>query len=155
MKEQGNLLLAIVLSLLILLGFQYFFEAPKMEKEVERKKHIEQTESLINNNSDNLEDDITGYLDLENALNKDERIKIDSPKLQGSISLKGLKFDDLTFKSYKETLDDDSKLVTLFKPSSTKGGYFSNFGWIKVSSDENFNLPNDQTIWTTNSKKNN
>ena len=153
MKEQGNLLLAIVLSLLILLGFQYFFKAPKMEKEVERKKHIEQTESLINKNSDNLEDDITGYLDLENALNKDERIKIDSPKLQGSISLKGLKFDDLTFKNYKETLDDDSKLITLFKPSSTKGGYFSNFGWIKVSSDENFNLPNDQTIWTTNSKK--
>jgi len=153
MKEQGNLLLAIVLSLLILLGFQYFFEAPKMEKEVEKKKHIEQTESLINNNSDNLEDDITGYLDLENALNKDERIKIDSPKLQGSISLKGLKFDDLTFKNYKETLNDDSKLITLFKPSSTKGGYFSNFGWIKVSSDENFNLPNDQTIWTTNSKK--
>ena len=76
MKEQGNLLLAIVLSLLILLGFQYFFKAPKMEKEVERKKHIEQTESLINKNSDNLEDDITGYLDLENALNKDERIKI-------------------------------------------------------------------------------
>ena len=38
MKEQGNLLLAIVLSLLILLGFQYFFEAPKMKKEVERKK---------------------------------------------------------------------------------------------------------------------
>ena len=153
MKEQGNLLLAIVLSLLILLGFQYFFEAPKMEKEAERKKHIEQTESLINNNSDNLEDDITGYLDLENALNKDERIEINSPKLQGSMSLKGLKFDDLTFKNYKETLNDDSKLITLFKPSSTKGGYFSNFGWIKVSSDENFNLPNDQTIWTANSKK--
>ena len=38
MKEQGNLLLAIVLSLLILLGFQYFFEAPKMKKETERAK---------------------------------------------------------------------------------------------------------------------
>ena len=119
LKDQGNLLLAIVLSLLILLGFQYFFEAPKMKKEVERKKHIEQTESLINNSSDNLEDDITGYLDLENALNKDERIKIDSPKLQGSISLKGLKIDDLTFKDYKDTLNADEKLVTLFKPSSS------------------------------------
>jgi len=47
MKEQGNLLLAIVLSLLILLGFQYFFEAPKMKKEAERKKHLEQTEDLM------------------------------------------------------------------------------------------------------------
>ena len=49
MKEQGNLLLAIVLSLLILLGFQYFFESPIMKKESEKKKHIEQTENLVNN----------------------------------------------------------------------------------------------------------
>ena len=153
MKEQGNLLLAIVLSLLILLGFQYFFESPKIEKEVEKKKQLKQTEDSLKNNLANLEDEVVGYLELDDALNKDERIKIDAPRLQGSISLKGLKIDDLTFKDYKETLDEDDKLVTLFKPSSTKGGYFSNFGWIKASSDENFDLPNDQTVWSTNSKK--
>ena len=153
MKEQGNLLLAIVLSLLILLGFQYFFESPKIEKEVEKKKQLKQTEDSLKNNLANLEDEVVGYLELDDALNKDERIKIDAPRLQGSISLKGLKIDDLTFKDYKETLDEDDKLVTLFKPGSTKGGYFSNFGWIKASSDENFDLPNDQTVWSTNSKK--
>ena len=153
MKEQGNLLLAIVLSLLILLGFQYFFESPKMEKEVEKKKQLKQTEDSLKNNLANLEDEVFGYLELDDALNKDERIKIDAPRLQGSISLKGLKIDDLTFKDYKETLNEDDKLVTLFKPGSTKGGYFSNFGWIKASSDENFDLPNDQTVWSTNSKK--
>ena len=153
MKEQGNLLLAIVLSLLILLGFQYFFESPKIEKEVEKKKQLKQTEDSLKNNLANLEDEVVGYLELDDALNKDERIKIDAPRLQGSISLKGLKIDDLTFKDYKETLNEDDKLVTLFKPSSTKGGYFSNFGWIKASSDENFDVPNDQTVWSTNSKK--
>ena len=153
MKEQGNLLLAIVLSLLILLGFQYFFESPKMEKEVGKKKQLKQTEDSLKNNAANLEDEVVGYLELDDALNKDERIKIDAPRLQGSISLKGLKIDDLTFKDYKETLNEDDKLVTLFKPSSTKGGYFSNFGWIKASSDENFDVPNDQTVWSTNSKK--
>ena len=153
MKEQGNLLLAIVLSLLILLGFQYFFESPKIEKEVEKKKQLKQTEDSLKNNLANLEDEVVGYLELDDALNKDERIKIDAPRLQGSISLKGLKIDDLTFKDYKKTLNEDDKLVTLFKPSSTKGGYFSNFGWIKASSDENFDLPNDQTVWSTNSKK--
>ena len=96
MKDQGNLLLAIVLSLLILLGFQYFFESPKIKKETERKKNLEQTENLIKNNFDNLENDITGYLELDDALGKDQRIKIDSEKLQGSISLYGLKIDDLT-----------------------------------------------------------
>ena len=153
MKEQGNLLLAIVLSLLILLGFQYFFETPEIKKEVEKKENLEQVENFKNNNSIGIEDNISGYLELGDALNKDERIKIDSLRLQGSISLKGLKIDDLTFKDYKNTLNADDKLVTLFKPSSTKGGYFSNFGWIKASSDENFDLPNDQTIWKTNSKK--
>ena len=153
MKEQGNLLLAIVLSLLILLGFQYFFESPKMEKEVGKKKQLKQTEDSLKNNLANLEDEVVGYLELDDALNKNERIKIDAPRLQGSISLKGIKIDDLTFKDYKETLDEDDKLVTLFKPGSTKGGYFSNFGWIKASSDENFDLPNDQTVWSTNSKK--
>ena len=124
-----------------------------MEKEVEKKKQLKQTEDSLKNNLANLEDEVVGYLELDDALNKDERIKIDAPRLQGSISLKGLKIDDLTFKDYKETLDEDDKLVTLFKPGSTKGGYFSNFGWIKASSDENFDLPNDQTVWSTNSKK--
>ncbi len=153
MKEQVNLILAIALSLLILLGFQYFFSDPQIKKEVERKKHLEQTEDYLKNNSANLENEVNGYLELDDALNKDERIKIDSPRLKGSISLKGLKIDDLTFKDYKETLDKEAKLITLFKPGSTKGAYFSNFGWIKASSDKTFDLPNDQTIWTTNSKK--
>ena len=152
MNEQGNLLLAIVLSLLILLGFQYFFEKPELKKEAERKSSSEQKEDLIKNSVDS-EDNITGYLKLEDALDKDKRIKIDSSRLQGSISLKGLKIDDLTFKDYKDSLNKEDKLVTLFKPTTTQGGYFSNFGWAKISKDEDFDLPDDQTIWNTNSKK--
>ena len=109
MNGQGNLLLAIVLSLLILLGFQYFFEAPEMKKEAE-KKNLEQVENFKNNNSTSIEDNISGYLELDDALNKDERIKIDTLRLQGSISLKGLKIDDLTFKDYKDTLNTDDNL---------------------------------------------
>ncbi|PPR34938.1 MAG: Membrane protein insertase YidC [Alphaproteobacteria bacterium MarineAlpha6_Bin4] len=153
MNEQGNLLLAIVLSLLILLGFNIFFEAPKMKKEAETKKQIEQTDNLIKNNADSSENNITGYLELNDALSKDKRIKIDSPRLQGSINLKGLKIDDLTFKNYKKTLDKDSELVILFKPTTTEGGYFSNFGWIKTSKDDDFDLPDEETIWKANSKK--
>ena len=152
MNEQGNLLLAIVLSLLILLGFQYFFEKPELKKEAERKSSSEQKEDLIKNSVDS-EDNITGYLKLEDALDKDKRIKIDSSRLQGSISLKGLKNHDLTFKDYKDSLNKEDKLVTLFKPTTTQGGYFSNFGWAKISKDEDFDLPDDQTIWNTNSKK--
>tara|TARA_Y100000590_G_scaffold469895_1_gene660478 strand:+ start:1415 stop:3130 length:1716 start_codon:yes stop_codon:yes gene_type:complete len=151
MKEQGNLILAIILSLLILLGFQYFFESPRMKKEMQKKEQLK-TKNEFNNESNNLSISSNEYLELDEALTKDERIKINAPRLKGSISLKGLKIDDLTFKDYQIELDKNSELVTLFKPGSTKGGYFSNFGWIKSSKDENFDLPNDQTIWTSNSK---
>ena len=151
MKEQGNLILAIILSLLILLGFQYFFESPRMKKEMQKKEQLK-TKNEFNNESNNLSISSNEYLELDEALTKNERIKIDAPRLKGSISLKGLKIDDLTFKDYQIELDKNSELVTLFKPGSTKGGYFSNFGWIKSSKDENFDLPNDQTIWTSNSK---
>ena len=70
MKEQGNLIIAIVLSLLILLGFQYFFEAPKMKKEVERKEFLKKTEETFKENSFNSSEEISGYLDLNEALNK-------------------------------------------------------------------------------------
>ena len=134
MKEQGNLILAIILSLLILLGFQYFFESPRMKKEMQKKEQLK-TKNEFNNESNNLSISSNEYLELDEALTKDERIKIDAPRLKGSISLKGLKIDDLTFKDYQIELDKNSELVTLFKPGSTKGGYFSNFGWIKSSKD--------------------
>ena len=132
MREQGNLLLAILLSLLILLGFQYFYEVPNTKKEIENKQYEEKIENSFNENE---------------ALEKNKRVKIEAPRLIGSISLQGLKIDDLTLKDYKESMDKNSNSVTLFKPSQTKGAYFSNFGWIKSSSNQLIELPNDQTIW--------
>ena len=148
MREQGNLLLAILLSLLILLGFQYFYEVPNAKKEIENKQYEEKIENSFNeNNSNILEDETESYLSINEALEKNKRVKIEAPRLIGSISLQGLKIDDLTLKDYKESMDKNSNSVTLFKPSQTKGAYFSNFGWIKSSSNQLIELPNDQTIW--------
>ena len=99
------------------------------------------------NNSNILEDETESYLSINEALEKNKRVKIEAPRLIGSISLQGLKIDDLTLKDYKESMDKNSNSVTLFKPSQTKGAYFSNFGWIKSSSNQLIELPNDQTIW--------
>ena len=55
MNEQGKLLLAIFLSLLIILGFQYLFEAPKMKEAAEKQKVSESDSFAPQNNLDNLE----------------------------------------------------------------------------------------------------
>ena len=40
MSDQKNMLIAIAISLAILLGFQFFYEFPKLEKERERQAQI-------------------------------------------------------------------------------------------------------------------
>ena len=153
MKNQGNLLLAILLSLIILLGFQYFIETPKMKQQAERQKTIENTEEpstqpgIITSDEDTNEE----YLELNQALQQNERLKIETTRLSGSISLKGLKIDNLILKDYKEKQTEDSELVTIFKPSNTKGGYYSNFSWIN-SKNQITELPNDQTVWKSDKK---
>jgi YidC/Oxa1 family membrane protein insertase len=48
MSDQKNMLIAIGLSLAILLGFQFFYEFPKMEKERERQAEIAAQEAVDN-----------------------------------------------------------------------------------------------------------
>ena len=61
MNEQGKLLLAIFLSLLIILGFLYLFEAPKMKEAAEKQKVSESDSFAPQNNLDNLENNKKEY----------------------------------------------------------------------------------------------
>jgi YidC/Oxa1 family membrane protein insertase len=71
------------------------------------------------------------------------RISIDTPKLSGSINLRGAQIDDLVMTAYKETIKKDSPAVRLFAPSGSKNAFFSGFGWI----GDGVQMPNAQTVW--------
>jgi YidC/Oxa1 family membrane protein insertase len=73
------------------------------------------------------------------------RVPIDTPSLQGSISLKGARVDDLFLKRYRETLDDRSPMVELFRPDGTLKAYFAEFGWQGANLP---GLPDANTVWT-------
>lgn len=73
------------------------------------------------------------------------RVKIRTDKLNGSINLQGAKFDDLSLNEYKETINPDSKNVTLLAPANSRERFFADFGW--VSSDQGLELPSANTIW--------
>ncbi len=75
------------------------------------------------------------------------RVRIETERLSGSISLAGGRFDDLSLKTYKETLDPDSDNVTLLKPVGEIEAYYALFGWahgVNQSADE---VPDATTIW--------
>ncbi len=57
------------------------------------------------------------------------RLRIDTPKLTGTVNLRGARIDDLLLKTYAETIKSDSPRVRLFSPSGTKDAYFAQFGW--------------------------
>ena len=80
----------------------------------------------------------------------DERIKIETKSLHGSINLKGAKFDDLTLAKYFKNPDKKDE-VTLFSPIESKERYFADFGF--ASSDSNVETPKPDTIWQANNKK--
>ena len=70
------------------------------------------------------------------------RVAIDTPMLDGSIALKGARFDDLRLKKYRETTDPKSPEIVLLAPKSTDYPYYAEFGWIGGA------VPGDQTLWT-------
>ena len=71
---------------------------------------------------------------------------IDTPKLKGSISLKGGDIDDVSFKAYRETVDPTSPNIVLFSPDRTPDAYFARFFWLAAPGTK-IDLPSSSTVW--------
>ena len=74
------------------------------------------------------------------------RVTIDSPRLLGSINLKGGRVDDLLLKDYRTEIDPESQPVLILSPQGTAEAYFAEFGWV----GNGISLPGPDTIWTAN-----
>ena len=75
------------------------------------------------------------------------RVAIDTPQLTGSISLIGGRIDDLSLKSYNETLDPSSGLVRLLSPTGTDGAYYALHGWAAGAGVDPGAVPDAFTEW--------
>lgn len=150
MKEElKNLYIAIMLSVLVIFGVNYFFPTAKTstENEVVVTPEVESTETLVPN--ENLTEE--KILSVEEVLANQENITIKNTDLNGSIRVKGVRFDNLSLTKYKQTLEENSSDVELLFPSQTQTPYFAEFGWL--SADKNIKLPNSETLWTVNGEK--
>jgi YidC/Oxa1 family membrane protein insertase len=86
---------------------------------------------------------------LATVLRENPRVLIDTPRLKGSINLKGGRIDDLTLSDHTVDMSKNSKPVRLFAPSGTEDAYFSRFGW----AGQGVAVPDDNTVWTTDGSK--
>ena len=169
MSDQKNMLIAIAISLAILLGFQFFYEFPKLEKERERQAQIAaQDKSQLPTPSSQANDatvqapggsvsapgvksEVLTAQKRAEALKSAPRVGIESPTLVGSISLVGARLDDLVLKQYGQTVEVNSERIHLLHPSGAPESYFAEFGW--VGGSDSPNLPGPTTIWSSDGKQ--
>jgi YidC/Oxa1 family membrane protein insertase len=169
MTDNRNMILAIVLSVLILIGFQYGYEliypkpqqppVPAQQEAVETPPAPQQAAPA------------DGAVPMpgpapappaatatppspiapspaatrKSVLSQSQRIPINTPRLHGSIALTGGRLDDLTLASYHETIDPASPEIVLFSPPATPDAHFVQVGWVgALGAGE---LPDGNTVW--------
>ena len=161
--DQKNLLLAIVISVVILIGFQFLFEkirppvpppAPKPAPSAQNSAPGPTAPAAPGTNTppgavpNTAAANVKAPETREQALARDPRIKIATPRLNGSINLQGGRIDDLTLATYHETVDPKSPEVVLLSPSGTADPYFAEFGWVPANAGDQVKLPGPDTRWT-------
>ena len=141
--DSKNTIAAIALSSAVIVLWALFFvpEKSTVDQNIVEKEKIEQSGDAPSLEQKETQITISRY----DALKESERIQFENDNIIGSISLKGASIDDLTFKNYKVTLDNEQR-VTLLGPRNIKEGYLIDSGF--VTSDKNVDVPNSDTIWS-------
>ncbi|QPC43593.1 membrane protein insertase YidC [Kaustia mangrovi] len=81
------------------------------------------------------------------ALAASPRIAIETPRVDGSINLKGARLDDLHLRDYHVTVDPESPTITLLSPSGGPGAYYTEHGWA-AGGGAQLKLPTKDTVWS-------
>ncbi len=163
MNDQKNTLLAIVLSALVLIGWQIFYGMPQMEKQKQQQQQQAQPPTVAppagttqpqappapggTPQAGGQPSALPGQtLTREAALAASPRVRIETPSLSGSISLRGARIDDLSLVKYRETVDPSSPAVVLLSPSGSPHPFYAELGWAPPGG-ASLKLPGVDTLW--------
>ena len=140
MTDNRNMVLAIALSILILMGWSFLSErffptAAPQTQQVENGKVKPAPRADVPTPA--------VLRDRAQVLSEDRRVRIDTPTLSGSINLKAARFDDLLLKEQRTTIARDAEPVRLLSPAGAKGGYFAQYGW----TGQGVAVPGPDTVW--------
>ena len=141
--DSKNVIAAIALSSAVIVLYSLFFIP---EQSTTKKNLIEKNKIEQNTDTPSLDEKETlVQISRDDALKESERIQFENQSIVGTISLKGAIIDDLTFKDYKVSLENEEK-ISLLNPRNFKDGYFIESGF--VTSDKNIDIPNSDSIWS-------
>jgi YidC/Oxa1 family membrane protein insertase len=161
MPEQRNLILAIVLSVTIILAFQYFYELPRI-KDSQRQQPApsEQVTADQAAPADGGTPVVPGTVTpgvsapppgqtLEQRLGGSARVTIRTDLVHGSFALTGGRIDDIVLSDYQVSTRPGAPDVRLLNPPGAPDTYFAEFGW--VPGDQSVAVPGPDTVWQASS----
>ena len=175
-SDQKNMFLAIGLSLLVILGWQYFIGGPQLERQREEAKLRQQQQQ-----QQPAQQSAPGTIPEPGAVSQpgatpqpggtvtpgvpgqpavagqtytraavlaaSPRVAIETPTIQGSVSLRGGRLDDVSLIKYRETVDPKSPAIVLLAPSGSPHPFYAQFGWSNATGSK-AKIPDDNTLWT-------
>ena len=143
MNDNRNLILAIVLSAIVLIGWSFFFPTSGPETTVVEDAEVE---AVAVPEADPGPDAPAELRELGTVLAEGDRVAIETPHLAGSLNLTGARIDDLVLTQHSQDMREDSPPVRLFTPSGVENSYFAQFGW----AGEGIETPGTDAVWTAN-----
>ena len=153
MTDNKNMILAIVLSALVLIGWTVLSDrllpptAPPAAKVENGKADNGATPAV--QPGDIAADRPQALKSRAAVLAASPRVRIDTPSLQGSINLQGARIDDLVLLRQRQTIAKDSPPVRLLSPAGAPGANFAGFGW----TGQGIAVPGPDTLWATSGSK--
>ena len=173
MTDSKNTILAIVLSAIVLIVWQYFFAIPQ---EKARQEQLAQQQTQAQKTNPPAQGQVPGQtpaaapvpgaagappavpgaapaavpgtpVTRDAAIAASPRVKIATESLQGSIALKGGRIDDLALVKFRETVDPKSPPIVLLSPSGAPEPFYAEFGWTNAAG-ATLAVPTADTVWT-------
>jgi YidC/Oxa1 family membrane protein insertase len=155
-SDNKNLYLAIALSILVIIGWNFFYGAPQLEKARQAQSHQTQTvppqateqgtPPAVAPSGTPGKAPAPQPAAAPDTSQPAPRVKLDTASLSGSIDLRGGRIDDVLLKAYHETIDPHSPNIVLLSPTGSAHPYYAEMGFV---SDPNSSLvlPSPNTIW--------
>jgi YidC/Oxa1 family membrane protein insertase len=144
MGDQKNMIMAAGLSFLVIVIWQFFFAPPAPVPD----------ESFDLPSEAQIEQGLTAPAEVaprpltrQDALEQAPRVDIATPKLGGSLSLRGGRIDHLDLLAHRQENTPDSPPVELLAPFGAANPYYALWGWTPARGAQTGPVPGADTPW--------
>ncbi|KIN73828.1 membrane protein insertase YidC [Sulfitobacter guttiformis] len=151
--QNKNLIIATALSFVVILVWFVLFPPPEPETQIEGTVTSQTApvgESLTTPTADApaVVPEATATPETANsALANAPRVRIETPRVSGSLSLLGGRIDKLSLNDYTTSLEDNATIVEILFPATEPNAQYALHGWAADTGVEASGVPGPNTPW--------